>query len=51
MKIAITQRVIEIRNGPYDGIDHGFYEMFAGHTLHPIPKHLEHYNTQPIVNS
>ena len=51
MKIAITQRVIEFRNGPYDSIDHGFYEMFSGHTLLPIPNHLEHYRTDTIVNS
>ena len=51
MKIAITQRVIEFQNGPYDGIDHGFYEMFSGHTLIPIPNHLEHYKTDTIVNS
>ena len=36
MNIAITQRVIEFQNGPYDSIDHGFYEMFSGHTLQPI---------------
>ena len=51
MKIAITQRVIEFRNGPYDSIDHGFYDMFSGHTLLPIPNHLEHYRTQTIVDS
>jgi ethanolamine utilization microcompartment shell protein EutS len=33
MKIAITQCVIEFRNGPYDSIDHGFYDMFNGHIL------------------
>ena len=51
MNIAITQRVIDFRNGPYDSLDHGFYEMFSGHKLHPIPNHLEHYNTEAIVNS
>ena len=51
MKIAITQRVIEFRNGPYDSIDFGFYDMFSGHTLLPIPNHLEHYRTQTIVDS
>ena len=51
MKIAITQRVIDFRNGPYDSLDHGFYDMFAGHTLRPIPNNLEHYQTEIIVNS
>lgn len=51
MKIAITQRVIEFRNGPYDSIDHGFYDMFNGHTLRPIPNHLDHYQTDLIVSS
>ena len=51
MNIAITQRVIEFQNGPYDSIDHGFYEMFSGHTLQPIPNHLEHYKTSTVVDS
>ena len=37
MKILITQRVIDYKNGPYDCLDHGFYKMFKGHTLIPIP--------------
>lgn len=50
MNIAITQRVIDFRNGPYDSIDHGFYDMFAGHTLYPIPNNLKHFNTDAIIN-
>ncbi len=37
MKILITQRVIDYKNGPYDCLDHGFYKMFKGHILIPIP--------------
>lgn len=48
MKIAITQRVIDFRNGPYDSIDHGFYKMFEGHTLLPIPNNIKHFNTNTI---
>jgi gamma-glutamyl-gamma-aminobutyrate hydrolase PuuD len=51
MKIAITQRVIDFRNGPYDSLDHGFYDMFSGHKLRPIPNNLEHYQTDIIVKS
>ena len=51
MKIAITQRVIDFRNGPYDSLDHGFYSMFGEHTLVPIPNSIEHYNTNTIINS
>ena len=51
MKIAITQRVIDFRNGPYDSLDHGFYDMFNGHTLRPIPNHIDHYQTDLVVNS
>lgn len=51
MKIAITQRVIDFRNGPYDSLDHGFYSMFADHILRPIPNKLEHYRTDVIVDS
>jgi len=49
MNIGITQRVIEFRNGPYDSIDHGFYDMFAGHYLYPIPNNLEHFNPDAIL--
>ena len=51
MKIAITQRVIDFRNGPYDSLDHGFYSMFSEHTLYPIPNNINHYNTETIINS
>lgn len=48
MKIAITQRVIDFRNGPYDSLDHGFYPMFQDHQLFPIPNNLEHFDTSMI---
>lgn len=48
MIIAITQRVIDFRNGPYDSIDHGFYKMFEGHTLLPIPNNIKHFSTDTI---
>lgn len=51
MKIAITQRVIDFRNGPYDALDHGFYSMFEGHLLRPIPNKIEHYRTDWIHDS
>lgn len=51
MKISITQRVIDFRNGPYDSLDHGFYNMFSNHELLPIPNNLEHFDTSKIVNS
>jgi len=51
MKIAITQRVISFRNGPYDAIDHGFYSMFSGHQLTPIPNKLKHFRTCDVVNA
>jgi gamma-glutamyl-gamma-aminobutyrate hydrolase PuuD len=51
MKIAITQRVIDYRNGPYDALDHGFYSMFKEHTLRPIPNKLDHYRTDWIHDS
>ena len=50
MKIAITQRVIDFRNGPYDSIDHGFYDMFRGHTLYPIPNDIDHFDNDLIIN-
>jgi gamma-glutamyl-gamma-aminobutyrate hydrolase PuuD len=48
MKIAITQRVIDFRNGPYDSIDHGFYSMFDGHELIPIPNNIKHFKSNII---
>lgn len=51
MKIAITQRVIDFRNGPYDSLDHGFYSMFKDHTLIPIPNNIYHYDTNSIIDS
>lgn len=48
MKIAITQRVIDYRNGPYDSLDHGFYSMFEGHTIIPIPNNIKHYTSSLI---
>ena len=50
MKIAITQRVIDFRNGPYDSIDHEFYDMFRGHSLHPIPNDSDHFDDNLIIN-
>lgn len=51
MKIAITQRVINFRNGPYDALDHGFYNMFNDHTLLPIPNDINHFKSNDIINS
>jgi len=51
MNIAITQRVIDYRNGPYDSIDQGFYKMFEGHNLRPIPNNLKHFNSDTIKQS
>lgn len=51
MIIAITQRVIDYRNGPYDSLDHGFYKMFEGHTLLPIPNNIKHFHTDTIKNA
>ena len=51
MKIAITQRVIDYRNGPYDSLDHGFYSMFKGHELLPIPNNLKFLRTQTITEA
>lgn len=51
MKIAITQRVIDFRNGPYDSVDHGFYSMFAGHQLIPIPNNIRHFRTRDITDA
>ena len=51
MKIAISQRVIDYKNGPYDSIDHGLYSMFNGHTLCPIPNNLKHFNSNTIIES
>ena len=51
MKIAITQRVIDYKNGPYDSIDHGFYSMFAGHNLMPVPNHIKHFNSNTIIDA
>ncbi len=51
MKIAITQRVIDYRNGPYDSIDHGFYSMFDSHQLVPIPNKLAHFKTSYITDA
>lgn len=51
MKIAITQRVIDFRNGPYDSLDQGFYQMFPGHQLTVIPNVLSHFNSQLITDS
>ena len=51
MKIAITQRVIDFRNGPYDSLDHGFYKMFEGHTLLSIPNNIKHFNTNTIKDA
>lgn len=48
MKIAITQRVIDFRNGPYDSLDHGFYDMFKDQHLMPIPNKLDHFDTKTI---
>jgi len=50
MKIAITQRVIDFRNGPYDSVDHGFYSMFAGHQLIPIPNNIKHFRSNDITD-
>ena len=51
MKIAITQRVIDYRNGPYDSLDHGFYSMFKGHELLPIPNNLKFLRTTTITEA
>jgi gamma-glutamyl-gamma-aminobutyrate hydrolase PuuD len=51
MKIAITQRVIDFRNGPYDSLDQGFYRMFSGHALSVIPNSLDHFNSQTITDA
>lgn len=51
MKIAITQRVIEYRNGPYDSLDHGFYSMFRDHQLLPIPNNAQHYSDLVIAQA
>ena len=51
MKIAITQRVIDYKNGPYDSLDHGFYSMFKGHELVPIPNNLKFLRTQAITEA
>lgn len=51
MKIAITQRVIDFNNSKFDSLDHGFYKMFQGHNLRPIPNNIEHYRTDVIVDS
>lgn len=48
MKIAITQRVIDFRNGPYDALDHGYYQMFQDHQLLPIPNSIEHFDANII---
>jgi gamma-glutamyl-gamma-aminobutyrate hydrolase PuuD len=51
MKISITQRVIDFRNGPYDSLDHGFYDMLSGHELKPIPNNIHHFRSSDIINS
>lgn len=51
MRIAITQRVIDFRNGPYDALDQGFYQMFAGHQLMPVPNNLAHFNSQTVTQA
>lgn len=51
MKIAITQRVIDFRNGPYDSLDHGFYSMFEGHQFITIPNHIKHFKTTDVLSA
>ena len=51
MKIAITQRVIDYKNGPYDALDHGFYSMFKGHELIPIPNQLKHFKSTAVTEA
>ena len=51
MKIAISQRVIDYRNGPYDALDHGFYSMFKGHDLIAIPNNLDFFNSRMIKDA
>lgn len=51
MNIAITQRVIDFRNGPYDSLDHGFYKLFSGHNLIPIPNSMTHFNSELVTRS
>lgn len=51
MKIAITQRVIDFRNGPYDALDHGFYDLLKGHQLITIPNSIEHFESKRITES
>ena len=51
MKIAITQRVVDYKNGPYDALDHGFYSMFQGHELIPIPNQLKFFRTNTVTDS
>lgn len=51
MKIAITQRVIDYRNGPYDALDHGFYNMFPDQEIIPIPNSLDHFRSKMITCS
>ena len=51
MKIAITQRVIDYKNGPYDALDHGFYSMFKGHELIPIPNQLKHFRSTAVTDA
>ena len=37
MKIAVTQRQIEINGFIYDCLEQGWYELFLGHEIIPIP--------------
>ncbi len=51
MKIAITQRVIDYKNGPYDSLDHGFYSMFKDHELIPIPNKIKHFRSGVVTEA
>jgi N5-(cytidine 5'-diphosphoramidyl)-L-glutamine hydrolase len=37
MKIAITQRIINIRGTDYDCLEHGWYNLLGHHEIIPVP--------------
>lgn len=51
MKIAISQRVIDFRNGPYDALDHGFYSWFADHDIITIPNNIDFFRSSMILEA
>jgi len=40
MKVGISQRII-FHHRDYDSLEHGWYNLFKGHTIYPIPNRLD----------